>query len=468
MTDAPPVAEPEPPRGLGLVWIVPLLAVALAAWLGWSAWGTRGVLVTIQMENGHGLEPGSAVRFRGIDVGVTEEVALLDNESGVVATVRLATHASDIARVGSRFWVVRPRIGWDGVEGLDTLVGRRYLAVLPGSGAEQRHFIALEEPPLGDALAPGLDVVLLGARRDGLTPGSPLRFRGVRVGTVLTVGMSSDAARVRVTARVRQEYAALVREKTHFWTTSGIRFDAGFTGVTLDVETLESLVIGGIALAVPPDAGPRVSAGHRFPLHARAEDEWLEWSPPVALDSEVLPTGVAAPSPQRAVLSWSEGLLYTTDESRTGWLVATPAGWLGPRDLLVPPEDADEGSSALEVAGERVDLGAEVIDVGDGLALRAASIPQSAWVTTRWRVADEPVDAAVFADPGSEPIALSPGRFVDGWALEPALSVARELHGAPVVARADGAWIGVLLVDRDGAASVAPLTPEIGQLSGGN
>ncbi len=468
-TAQPPLAEIEPARsGLSWMWLVPLAAIAFAGWLGWQAWGARGATVTIQMTNGHGLVPGSAVRFRGIDVGVTENVELLTNEEGVVATVRLAAHATSIARVGSRFWVVRPRVGWDGIGGLDTLIGRRYLAVLPGSGAPQRHFIALEQAPLGDSLAPGLDITLLANRRDGLAAGSPLRFRGVRIGTVITVGMSSDAARVTVAARIRHEYAALIREETHFWTASGLRFDAGFTGVTLDIETLESLVLGGISLAVPPNAGAAVTPGHRFVLHERAEDEWLDWAPPLSLGSSLLPAGVAAPAPQRAVLDWSEGRFITTEESRSGWVIATSAGWLAPRDLLVPPDKADDGSATLDIAGERLDLAAALVDIPDsGLALRPATIPQRAWVVGNWRAPDAPEDCAIVGDAAFEPLALSPGRFVDGWHLEPALSLSRELHGAPVVARADGAWIGVLIIDRDGAASVAPLPGTLGEILAG-
>ena len=40
------------------------------------------------------------------------------------------------------------------------------------------------------------------------------------------------------------------------------------------------LLAGGIAFNTPErEMGPTVKAGHSYPLHGKAEKEWLEWSP---------------------------------------------------------------------------------------------------------------------------------------------------------------------------------------------
>ena len=68
---------------------------------------------------------------------------------------------------------------------------------------------------------------------------------------------------------------------------SGLRVKGGvFSGISVTTESLESLMTGGVAMATPenPDMGGRVTAGHRFRLHAELKDEWLGWRPviPVA------------------------------------------------------------------------------------------------------------------------------------------------------------------------------------------
>ena len=118
------------------MWLVTLACLALAIGLTWFSMDTPGVKVTVHFVEGHGLEPGDSVRYRGIDVGRVNEVALGESLTGVVVGIELDPAAEGLAREGSRFWIVRPEISLKGVSGLDTAVGANYVAVLPGSSDE--------------------------------------------------------------------------------------------------------------------------------------------------------------------------------------------------------------------------------------------------------------------------------------------------------------------------------------------
>ncbi len=142
-------------RRLSAIWLVPILALALAGWLGFRAWSQRGVFVTVHLAEGHGLKPGDAVRYRGITVGEVRRVELADGLDGIVVTAGLRRQADELARGGSRFWVVRPQVGPGGVAGLETLLGPRYMEVLPGNGGRQHRFIGLAEPPAVERIEPG-------------------------------------------------------------------------------------------------------------------------------------------------------------------------------------------------------------------------------------------------------------------------------------------------------------------------
>ncbi len=191
-----PVAVVKP-RRLSLAWIVPAAVVVLAAWLVYRAWTLRGLIITVTLDQGHGLQAGDAVRFRGIVVGEVREVELSSDLQDVIASVSLRERANEIARAGSRFWVVRPRLGLDQVAGLETLVGPRYLAVLPDRGPRQVHFIGLSEPPLVEQIHPGdLEIILEAPSRGELRPVALLLYRMVRIGTVLSVGLTSDGGAV--------------------------------------------------------------------------------------------------------------------------------------------------------------------------------------------------------------------------------------------------------------------------------
>jgi paraquat-inducible protein B len=53
--------------------------------------------------------------------------------------------------------------------------------------------------------------------------------------------------------------------------------------VLLQIESVESIVVGGIAFATPETASHNAKAGHVFDLHNDYQQEWLEWQPEIAL-----------------------------------------------------------------------------------------------------------------------------------------------------------------------------------------
>ncbi len=459
--DSPPVARIDPAPSWSPIWLVPLAAAALAGILGWQSWGALGTSIEIAFEQGHGIKTGDTLRYKGIVAGEVTAMTFADRLGGVSVEVTLDSAATSLAVAGSRFWIVRPRFGWTGITGLDTLIGDRYLGVIPGDGPERRQFVGLDQAPIPDALLPGLDIKLEGTSRGSIVAGSPVTYRRIHVGSVLSVSLASDSRSVEILARIRQEYSALIQEGTRFWETSGVGLDVGLTGAAFHLESLESLVRGGVSLATPTADGARVSTGHRFDLDSKPESAWLAWRPAVPIGHSLLPPGTSVPHPRRVQLSWRQGTLWSGDEVREGWGLPLSGALLAPADLLTAPEKADEASAALEVAGLRLPVESAADIVTPGLATR--SMPEGAgmqaWPRAQQRVPTQPEDCLVVADPGSAPLSIAPGGFDvtdDGWHVDRALPVDKRWHGAPVLARKDGRLIGILLVE-SGGARVVPL-----------
>ena len=129
-----PDAVIRPRRTRGWLWLIPLAAVVFSGWLAKTAWSQKGVRIELQFEEGHGLAPGDELRHRGIGIGVVDEVVLAQDRDGIVVNATLRPEAEDLARGGTRFWIVRPQLDFTGVGGLETVIGPRYVAVLPGAG----------------------------------------------------------------------------------------------------------------------------------------------------------------------------------------------------------------------------------------------------------------------------------------------------------------------------------------------
>ena len=441
------------------VWLLPLAALLLTGWLIYRAWSMRGVPVRIHFDNGYGLKAGDDVRYRGISVGRVDEVTLSGDMQGVMVHARLHPASTDLARAGTRFWVVRPEFQLTRIAGLETLVGPRYLAVLPSSTADpnaarQRNFVGLDSPPVVELIQPGdLEIILQAQQRGSLRPGAAVLYRQTRIGNSLSVGLNGDGSAVEARAHIQQPFVQLIRPNSKFWDAGGIRANMGLTGVTLEIDSPESLFTGGVALATPPPeqaGGDVVRTGHRFQLAAKADDEWLAWQPMVAIGSSLLPPGIVPPSPLRATIGWKQGRWIKGQRSVQGWVLETENGLLGPADLLKPGEKADPESVALEVAGIVVPLTEAPAWERNGLALLKTNISSVRWPAAQQRIATDPEECLIISDFADAPMPLAASRLTrsgDQWLIDPAVSISHSMHGACVVARSDGKLLGMILAN---------------------
>jgi paraquat-inducible protein B len=266
-----------------LPWLVPLAALIAALVLGWQAFAQRGPTIHVEFERAEGLAPGDPVSYRGVRIGDVRAVRLAPDLAKVIVEARLRSDAANIARDGSSFWIVRPEISASRVTGLDTLLGPRYLECEPGSGKPRTHFAGLSRPP-GKAL-PGhgaLEVIVEAPDRGSLVIDSPVSYRGIRVGAVRSLELSSNARVVEIVLNIDPEYRNLVCMNSRFWSIGGIGVDWGIIrGLSVKAESLERVMAGGIAFATPNKPGEPVQSGQRFTLAGEAKPEWLEWSPAI-------------------------------------------------------------------------------------------------------------------------------------------------------------------------------------------
>ena len=470
-TESMPQAVLRPERRLSRAWLIPLLAVILAGWLGYHSWLLRGVLITVQFEQGHGLGPGDEVRYRGIVVGQVRAIELTEDSAGIVVTAALQGQADRLARAGTRIWVVRPQFDITGVAGLETLIGPRYLALLPGEGSPRRHFIGLDCAPIVEPVDPGdLEVVLETAQRGSVRPGVPVLYRQVPVGTVLSVGLTGDGSGVESRVHIKKAYSQLIRSDTQFWSVGGLEARLGIGGVSLGFESLEALLAGGIALATPGVAGEVVRTGHRFRLAEDPPEDWLEWEPLAAIGSSFLPAGAVMPAPMRAVIGWEQGRWIKSEQSRRGWVLQTEGGLLGPADLLNPSDKVDPDSVVLEVAGRAVPLTSGPAWTDGRLALLDVRVTPVSWPASSRRFPIEPEDCLAVADPAGAVLPLTDTRLTpegQWWQIDSAISIDPAWHGASVLARRDGMLVGMILVEKDAARVAVLPNNAAGQRFGG-
>lgn len=261
-------------RGPSLVWIVPIVALVIGAWLGIKAIREQGPTITITFASAEGLEAGKTrIKYRDVEIGQVEHVGLTGDR--VLVTAKLIKEAEAYLTDQTRFWVVRPRISGSSVTGLGTVLSGAYIGVdVDRGGQPTGTFAGLEVPPLVTVNQPGRHFRLTADSLGSLDIGAPVYYRQIQVGQVVAYGFGADGSSVDVQIFVEAPHHIKVTENTHFWNASGIEISLNAQGLKVDTQSLISIASGGIAFELSRDIEPGAVAAPdaTFRLYANRAD----------------------------------------------------------------------------------------------------------------------------------------------------------------------------------------------------
>ncbi|MEO1638121.1 MAG: MlaD family protein [Pseudomonadota bacterium] len=266
--DIRPVKQPIW-RRLSLVWFVPLIALAISLWAAWENYSDRGTLITISFENATGIAAGETViKYRDVDVGEVEDVEFSEGLTDVLVHARVDKTIAPYLDDDAQFWVVRPDVSVRGITGLETVLSGVFIEGNWDTEADvaQTEFIGLEQPNLTRAGQRGKLVVLRTTDGGSLAAGAPILHKGLEVGYLEEPQLSFDGRNVTVNAFIESPFDRRITSSTRFWDTSGFSVSLGAGGVSLNVDSLASLIEGGIAFDTVVSGGEPVNDGHRFDI----------------------------------------------------------------------------------------------------------------------------------------------------------------------------------------------------------
>jgi paraquat-inducible protein B len=261
----------EEKRRFSLVWLIPIVAAVIGGFVAYQALSEQGPEITIAFKTAEGLEAEKTkIRYKDVEIGQVESIDLQENLSGVILTAELKKGSEKYLTDQTRFWVVRAQVTVGRVTGLGTLFSGAYIAVDPvQEGKATRAFVGLEKPPLVTLGRPGREFVLVAERRGSLDSGSPIYYRQIQVGQLVGYDLEEDGKKVRIRAFIDAPHHERVQKNTRFWNASGFDMKLDASGVTVDTESVASLLLGGVAFDTPAslEGAEPAEAGHIFPLY---------------------------------------------------------------------------------------------------------------------------------------------------------------------------------------------------------
>jgi paraquat-inducible protein B len=154
-------------------------------------------------------------------------------------------------------------------------MGGSYIGLDVGKSKKlQRSFQGLEMPPVITMDVPGSRFLLHGADLGSLDIGSPIYFRRIPVGQVVSYELDKDGTGVTFKVFVSAPYDKYVTANTRFWNASGIDFTLDATGMKVNTESFVSILVGGIAFENLADKGsaPPPDPNAEFTLFAGRDD----------------------------------------------------------------------------------------------------------------------------------------------------------------------------------------------------
>ncbi len=254
---------------ISVVWLVPALALIISLGVAYQNYASQGVLIEISFNNASGISAGETViKYRDVTVGRVEKVEFADGLSDVLIHARVDQKIAPYLDDDAAFWVVRPKVSVRGISGLDTVLSGVYIEGNWDTEADeaQFEFIGVETAPITRAGMRGTLITLRARNGSALSEGAPILHKGIQVGYLETPELSFDGRDVVVQAFVEAPYDRRITSTTRFWDTSGFSVKFGASGVALDVNSLASLIQGGIAFDTVVSGGDALVNGQLFDL----------------------------------------------------------------------------------------------------------------------------------------------------------------------------------------------------------
>ena len=266
-----PQADVQSKKQISIVWLIPIVAVLIGGWLAYKGLSEKGPMVTITFESAEGLEAGKTqLKYKDVKIGQVATIRFNADLSRVIITAELVKEAEPFLTENARFWVVRPRVTASGVSGLGTLFSGAYIGMDPGKeGAPARSFKGLEIPPVVTTGMPGRDFLLRANTLGSLDIGAPIYYRQIQVGQVIGYELEEEGQSLRIKIFINAPHDKLVRKNTRFWNASGFDLKLDASGLTLNTESMVSIMMGGIAFDTPTslEVGGPAREGQLFRLY---------------------------------------------------------------------------------------------------------------------------------------------------------------------------------------------------------
>jgi paraquat-inducible protein B len=235
---------------------------------------TEGLHLRLTTHELHSIARGSPVLFKKIPVGHVAGYQLEKNGTHIVIDIYISQDYRQLVNASSRFWNasgVQLDVGTTGLSfrsgSLSTMVsgaiefitpeqknkpaknGQGYLLYSDYATATEHGYLVRNKK------AEGLMVKVFTDDLGSLTYGSKVYYQKIPVGEISHYALYSENSAIVLTVLIYKRYQHLLKKQSRFWRNSGIRIDAGLSGVKISTASLNAILNGGLSFSTPEEKG---------------------------------------------------------------------------------------------------------------------------------------------------------------------------------------------------------------------
>ena len=238
----------------------------------------KGRYFTLVAEDAESLSIGAPILYRRIKVGEITGFDLGPDREKIITKILVYRKYTDLVHANSVFWKsggLEINAGLDGIKvetgSIEALVAGGITFTNPPSkrqfapAAEGTSFPVYAKYDEAVKKTPALQTQGITVRlrsqdgTRGVTIGSPVLYKDVRVGRVKAFRLDKKGNSVLIDVFIRKPYSHLLQSTSLFYDVSGVTIRGGLSGVKLETGSVKSILSGGIAFFTPAPGEPAVN-----------------------------------------------------------------------------------------------------------------------------------------------------------------------------------------------------------------
>lgn len=236
-----------------IIWLLPFIALLISSWMLYKHFDDQGEKISVYFNNAEGFVAGKTpLKYKGIKIGIISSIEV-DEKNINRFLVKIEVHKKAlplVATKGAKFWKVEPKATITEISGLDTILSGVYIEAMPmvqnieeiKKLKSQYTFEAVSEKPI-NYFDDGVFLTLK-SEKGTLEVGSSVLYKSFIVGKIVKKNLIKND--IFYTIFIENDYKDLIKEDSNFWNISGVELKASLSGIKFKIDTLASLVAGGI------------------------------------------------------------------------------------------------------------------------------------------------------------------------------------------------------------------------------